>query len=133
MPLPLLAAGGFLPLLGRNWKLIVILIALGVAFTYYHWSQNKIESQQNLIETYRLQESTFKQLAKRQTEEIDKWHEIGKQQEQKIKSLSSEVSEIRRKTNVRVAQILNNENTPKTCEASIQYLIDSVVELNWKK
>ena len=64
--------------------------------------------------------------------EVIRWKQISEDLEGDIGILQKDLDDARTKTNTEVEVILKDE-TPKTCEAAIDYLRDGRKDLQWKK
>jgi len=63
--------------------------------------------------------------------EVEKWKTISKELEGDIANLQTTIAGMRTETNTEVDIILKDD-TPKTCEAAIDYLRDGRKDLQWK-
>lgn len=64
--------------------------------------------------------------------QVDKWASVSSQLQTQHDELVAELSEMRKKSEQAVQDILAGP-TPESCEAAIKYLKDSAGELKWKK
>ena len=123
----------------RHWKPILVIAILAFLYFYRLHLLNKIEdlevalatSQANLEQcldnTAELQAGI-----ERQNGEIQRWAEIGREQDQKLKALEGQLTERQKVIDARVHEILAGDK-PESCDDAIQYLIESVPELKWQE
>lgn len=122
--------------LGKNKKIIVILIAVVGIFGYYKFITHKISNLEQKLEE-KIEEngilkndnSNLRTEILKQNIQIDSWKEVSDQLEGNQQELTQKLTEMNKNTLSKITSILN-ETTPETCEAAIEYLKDASKELS---
>ena len=144
-------AGNIGPLIQKYWKLIAVLIMLGLAYLYWKDMRNTIHDQQEQIVSLekKLTEcgtNSIRDITDRKNLEnrIEEYTKIIAKKDKSITDFKRQVealsiglgsADVKVKANKEhtaktVNGILSSE-APKDCSASINYLVDGIGELKW--
>lgn len=109
----------------KNWKLIVI--ALAVAAIYFYWNNltSTIEEQAQQLVELKAENKTLKASIQTQNEAVDKLAEEKRQKDIQLRAAEEKSKQTRKEADAAVQKILQGIK-PETCGAAIQYLIKSV-------
>jgi chromosome segregation ATPase len=116
---------------------MLIIAALVGGYFYHVHLTNKIEdltvqlqtSEENL-ELCNNNQAALQLSLNGQNQEIERWTEVGREQDKKLAQLAGELSERQKVIDTRVRKVLSGKK-PKNCDGAIKYLIDSAPELTW--
>lgn len=135
----------FIPLIIRNWKPILI-GAMAFLLWYENFNETRFLLGMETIPSLKKQlvaattavsickagNDKLSEAIDERNAEVQVWKRLSIGLEEDVKGLQGRLDAERVKTNTQVQTILKDV-TPKTCEASIDYLRDGRKDLQWKK
>lgn len=109
----------------KNWKLIVI--GLAVAAIYFYWNNltSTIEEQAQQLVELKAENKTLKASIQTQNDAVDKLAEEKRLKDIQLRLAEEKSKQTRKEADAAVQKILQGIK-PETCSAAIQYLIKSV-------
>ncbi len=132
-----------IPFIIANWKVILI---LGMAFIIWYQNFNdtrflfgaetipslemQLEAAVVAVDICKAGNDVLSEAIDERNAEVQKWKGISTGLEQDIANLENVLGKMRNRTKTEVEVILKGD-TPKTCEASIDYLRDGRKDLKW--
>lgn len=132
-----------IPFIIANWKVILI---LGMAFIIWYQNFNdtrflfgaetipslemQLEAAVVAVDICKAGNDVLSEAIDERNAEVQKWKGISTGLEQDIANLENVLGKMRNQTKTEVEVILKGD-TPKTCEASIDYLRDGRKDLKW--
>ncbi len=132
-----------IPFIIANWKVILI---LGMAFIIWYQNFNdtrflfgaetipslemQLEAAVVAVDICKAGNDVLSEAIDERNAEVQKWKGISSGLEQDIANLENVLGKMRNQTKTEVEIILKGD-TPKTCEASIDYLRDGRKDLKW--
>lgn len=132
-----------IPFIIANWKVILI---LGMAFIIWYQNFNdtrflfgaetipslemQLEAAVVAVDICKAGNDVLSEAIDERNAEVQKWKGISTGLEQDIANLENVLGKMRNQTKTEVEIILKGD-TPKTCEASIDYLRDGRKDLKW--
>lgn len=114
-----------LSLLTKNWKLVVVALAVGALYFYWSGRTETIKEQAQEITRLKTENGNLKTSINTQNDAVTKLEEEKKVKDAKLRAAEENSKQIRKAADAEVLRILQGIK-PETCNAAIQYLIDAV-------
>lgn len=130
---------GFKDFIVKNWKIVIILVALIGGYLYINGLYNQIEDLQeknkDVTEQLNLCKDNKQKLQNginKRNAQIAEWENITRQLEKQNKQLEGQLTSIEENTNQSIEDILNGPKL-ESCEQAIEYLYNTKDEIQWDK
>jgi len=126
------------PLVAKHWKVLVIVLLIGLNAAQWEWYwPNKVEKWRTkyddttkVLLVCELSRTELKTTIDKLNSQVDLWVTVSTEQQLRFDQLGQKLDDLSNKTDAEVAAILNTP-VPKDCSGSMDYLKQSIDQLNW--
>lgn len=125
--------------LAQYWYLFVIVALAGGGYWYVHHLQKEVEQQkekvvqlQTTLDQCIIDRDHYAATIQSLNEEVKQWEQMSAEQKKKFEALNGSLAKLQQQYNKRIQELLSRPK-PKTCDESIQFLIDAGRSNPWAK
>jgi uncharacterized protein HemX len=123
----------------KYWYLFIIVALLGGGYWYVQHLQDEVEQQkakvvqlEKTLDECIVDRDHYAATIKSLNDEVRQWEQMSAEQKKKFEALNGSLAKMQQQYNKRIQELLARPK-PKTCDESIQFLIDAGRSNPWAK